>query len=217
MSKKKTIITAIVLLAVLLIGGLLAYFTDTEERTNVFTLGNVNIQLNETGWAKDGNTTNYTLAAANNITPNKVIAKDPTITNIGNGSNGNDAYVFLKVEVPYAAVKTGAATTAVAQDLFSMDIDTTHWTLVSGTANGGSTSTNTNTYVYVYGTSTDKTDMTRLVYNASTPALFNNVTFADVSDPTELNNVSLNIKVTAYGIQADGLTETTAADIFAKF
>ena len=212
MSKKKTIFTAIVLLAVLVIGGLVAYFTDTETRTNVLTLGNVDIQLNETGWTNSTGT-NYTLDAANNIVPNQAIAKDPSVSNIGE----NDAYVFLKVEVPYASVKTGTATTPTAQDLFTMDIDTTNWTLVSGAANGGSTTTNTNTYVYVYGTGTAKANMTKLTKNNSTSKLFNTVTFADVNDPTELTSVSLNIKVTAYGIQADGLSETTASTIYGLF
>ena len=39
MSKKKSIAVAIVLLLVLLIGGMLAYFTDTDTATNVFVLG----------------------------------------------------------------------------------------------------------------------------------------------------------------------------------
>ena len=49
MSKKKSIAVAAILAVVLLIGGLLAYFTDRDTKTNVFTLGdNIEISLTET-------------------------------------------------------------------------------------------------------------------------------------------------------------------------
>ena len=49
MNKKKTIAVAIVLALILLIGGMLAFFTDTHEVTNKFTLGNgVDIEVTET-------------------------------------------------------------------------------------------------------------------------------------------------------------------------
>ena len=50
MTKKKSIAVAIVLAIVLLIGGMLAYFTDTDTETNEFTLGNVSIDLQEPNW-----------------------------------------------------------------------------------------------------------------------------------------------------------------------
>jgi predicted ribosomally synthesized peptide with SipW-like signal peptide len=39
MNKKKSIAVAIVLALVLLIGGMLAYFTDKDTKTNTFTIG----------------------------------------------------------------------------------------------------------------------------------------------------------------------------------
>ena len=39
MSKKKTIAVAIVLALILLIGGMIAYFTDTDIAVNKFSLG----------------------------------------------------------------------------------------------------------------------------------------------------------------------------------
>lgn len=49
MSKKKIVTACLVvaLLAVFAIGGSLAYFTDTDNADNVFTMGNVDITLNE--------------------------------------------------------------------------------------------------------------------------------------------------------------------------
>ena len=50
--KKKivTLCVVICLLAVAAIGGTLAYFTDNETATNVFTMGKVDIELTETEW-----------------------------------------------------------------------------------------------------------------------------------------------------------------------
>ncbi len=49
MSKKKilTIAISVALVAILVVGASLAYFTDTKEATNVFTIGNVKIELLE--------------------------------------------------------------------------------------------------------------------------------------------------------------------------
>lgn len=48
--KKKTILVAaiaVMLVAALVVGGTLAYFTDTDKADNTFTMGNVKIALNE--------------------------------------------------------------------------------------------------------------------------------------------------------------------------
>lgn len=48
--KKKTILVAaiaVMLVAALVVGGTLAYFTDTKDATNTFTVGNVKIELYE--------------------------------------------------------------------------------------------------------------------------------------------------------------------------
>lgn len=48
MKKKLTlVVTCVVLVAAMVIGGTLAYFTDTKEATNTFTVGNVKIELLE--------------------------------------------------------------------------------------------------------------------------------------------------------------------------
>lgn len=48
MKKKLTLVaTSVLLVAALVIGGTLAYFTDTDSAENVFTLGNVKIALHE--------------------------------------------------------------------------------------------------------------------------------------------------------------------------
>lgn len=46
---------AVLMLAVAVVGGTLAYFTDTKEATNTFTVGNVSIELIESTYHREGN------------------------------------------------------------------------------------------------------------------------------------------------------------------
>lgn len=86
--KKKIIALCLViaLAATAVIGGTLAYFTDTTEaKVNEFTVGNVNIDLTEPSWKDDAT-----------LMPGVSYAKDPTITV---GEKSQDAYVFLKLDM----------------------------------------------------------------------------------------------------------------------
>ena len=56
--KKKTILVAaiaVMLVAALVVGGTLAYFTDTKPADNTFTVGNVSIDLIESTYHREGN------------------------------------------------------------------------------------------------------------------------------------------------------------------
>ena len=90
--KKKIIALCLIvaLAATAVIGGTLAYFTDTDEATNVFTTGNVDITLTEPNWdaAKEEDTDHAKLI------PGRTIAKDPTITV---ETTSERAYTFMKV------------------------------------------------------------------------------------------------------------------------
>ena len=92
-------------------GGSLAYFSDTREMTNVFTVGNVYISLTEAAVKDDGrgnliedtSTQRVEGVAIDSATggthnygmlfPGKVMHKDPTITNTGD----DDAWIAAKV------------------------------------------------------------------------------------------------------------------------
>ena len=95
MKKKIVALCLCVALAVVAIGGAtLAYFTDTKTAENTFTVGNVQIKLDETNIAApegDRVTSNtYT-----GVTPGVTYTKDPIVTNTGS----NDAWVRLVVTV----------------------------------------------------------------------------------------------------------------------
>lgn len=85
MKKKLTVVALVVVLVALLISGMtMAYFTDTDSATNVFTIGNIDIELDEPSWDED---------AAKNALPGVTYEKDPVVKNVGD----NDAYVLIEI------------------------------------------------------------------------------------------------------------------------
>ncbi|HJB92017.1 MAG TPA: SipW-dependent-type signal peptide-containing protein [Candidatus Eisenbergiella merdigallinarum] len=87
---KKKIVTlslAVALAATAVIGGTLAYFTDTEEKENIFTVGNVEIELTEPNWDASGE------EEAKTVYPGEPLAKDPTVENTG----ANPCFVRVSV------------------------------------------------------------------------------------------------------------------------
>lgn len=91
-AKKKILSLALAasLAAVAIVGSSLAYFTDKEEKTNILTIGNVDITLTEPNWDAAG------AEEAKEMYPGEAVAKDPTVTNVGE----NPAFVRVKVEWP---------------------------------------------------------------------------------------------------------------------
>ena len=91
----------VAMLAIAIVGGTLAYFTDTtDEVENTFTMGKVKIDLDETKVTVDAEgsmtvgtdkvkTNDYSIAS---IVPGRVFSKDPTI-HVEAGSE--EAYIFL--------------------------------------------------------------------------------------------------------------------------
>ncbi len=199
MNKKKSIAVAAILAVVLLIGGLLAYFTDTDTKTNVFTLGdNVEISLSETAWVA---------ANGEGIHPGANIAKNPIITN---DSSTTPAYVFAEVIVPcYDSNNDGTADDA----LFTLDTIGSGWTLIDTSA--VDTTEKTITYVYAYGSSST---MTSLAANASTSAVFSSVTLKSTLTAAQKATAgTTNIVVNAYGIQTNSLSASTPTAIYGLF
>jgi predicted ribosomally synthesized peptide with SipW-like signal peptide len=189
MKKRKTIIAALVLALLLLIGGAIAYFTDTESTENKFILGKVDIELVEPS---------FLTANATDIVPGTTVAKDPTIKNVGR----NSAYVFLAVDFKCLD----------GDPLFTYTVNP-GWTLLSGGACDDETGKLEAVYYYGSGDT-----LTVLDKASSTPALFNDVTLMRElsTEAAELfNNVNVNVK--AYAIQSEGLTNTTPNGVFGNF
>lgn len=204
-TKKKAIIMLVVLLLVgAIAAGIYAYFTDTESKTNTFTIGNVDIQLTEPLYdaAKQADA-DY----GKNLMPGEEVVKDPTITNI---STANSAYLFAKVTVPtYTASSTEVP-------LFSLENIGSGWELIQTTP--ATSSNHEVVYVYAYCNAA-KTQMTSVAPNTAASVLFGKVKVSPTLDGTLASQVSGNqdVVVKALGIQTDGLTETTPTGIYGLF
>lgn len=109
LNRKWILVMSLVLSVVMATSGTLAYLTDRDTKTNTFTVGNVDIELQEPNYP--GNTPT--------LLPGVEILKDPQIENIGS----TEAWVWMNITVP--------------TDLMSyIDWNTTDWSkseTISGT------------------------------------------------------------------------------------
>ena len=100
MKKKITAIALVVcLVAVDVVGGSLAYFTDTDKAANVFTTGKVDIQLIEKFGDENPATAEKLLPATGSAqagTLKNGITKEVTVKNIGT----EDAFVRVHIAIP---------------------------------------------------------------------------------------------------------------------
>jgi len=228
MSKRKlgSIVAAGGLVAVLVMSGTFAYLTDNETVTNVFTIGELQIDLVEVNTPKEDET----------YIPNQVIAKDPKVVNTGENTS---AIVFLEVDIPIKdVVVVNGDGTAVdydaeyGEELFKLLVETidgpiygmyresinSDWVqlFTSGTiydTNGVSEEDAVNfnkdsishiTYVYGYTKALEPND-------GETPPLFDAVRFANVIERQV--DGSIEIPIRAYAIQSEYLGDNDKYDI----
>lgn len=196
MKKKKIIIAAFALLALLLIGGATAYFMDTKTLTNTFTMGNVQIALSET---------NFNSNNANGVMPGATILKNPAITNTG----ASPAFVFIRVTEPCYGDKKVF--------LYEYSTNSSAWKVVGtpGSCSGTGVSTTQTVYAYAgeINTEIDNQPVTvdalsTLQPEDTTYDLFYAVQVnpaLDATAVTALNNSTVQIVIDGYGIQADNV------------
>lgn len=195
-TKKRIAVFALVAaLIALLVGGMtMAYFTDQEDATNTFTVGNVDIQLTEPDWV-----------APETTTPGVAYDKNPTVTNIGK----NDAWIRVNVTLSDWDAFSKAAATHNVTDLTTVfgGFDDSKWTL-AGTPKVD-TAKDTITYSYYYNAILEKGENTGALFTTVTvPASFTSEEMAALGDDFTIN-------VTADAIQKEGFTTPAAA--FAAF
>lgn len=178
---KRKVVKAIALCSVigaLAIGGTAAYLTDYGETTNTFTVGKVDIEVEEPNWNPDEH---------DKIVSTEEMKKDPQIVNNGK----NDAYVYLEISVPMKEVITanedGTRNPLAMTELFSYN-KTANWTLMN-------TKTVGNDKVYLYNFNKV------LAPGQTTDALFNTIKFANVIEGY-VDESQLDVGVRAYAIQA---------------
>lgn len=202
--KKKIVSVCLVvcLLATAIIGTTLAYFTDeTEVVTNTFTSGNVDITLDEAPVGPDGQATSGARVLENeyHLYPGKQYDKDPTVHI---GAESEDCYVFVKVENGLSDLEVAAG----AGDTIAEQMTANGWSSVEGVTN-----------VYVYA---EDGNPAVVSYNAEPGAnndlvVFENFTIAESATATSLEAArTASITITAYAIQAEGMSGKTAAQLW---
>ena len=81
---------SVVMVGAMAFGGAVAYLTDNEQTTNTFTVGKVQVDLEEPKYPGNGS------AEVTNIVPNQEIDKNPMVENTGK----NEAIVYASVSIP---------------------------------------------------------------------------------------------------------------------
>lgn len=221
--KKKLLIMGGALACLAGVGGIMAYFTDTDDATNNFTIGEIEIDLQEPTWDALPDTDDNDIPDEHeDILPNETIAKDPKVLNTG----VNGAYMFLEVKVPAANVVVanpdGTKNTRAMTELFAFkhyagegeqralaDGINPAWVQVSKSdvVDGYVT------YVFAYGAADA---MTVVAKDAETATLFDAVTFANIIEGQNYEGTNLTINVKAYGIQTTNINggKTAPADVW---
>lgn len=223
--KKKIVAFAMVfaLAAVAVVGGSLAYFTDTDAKDNTFTTGNVKIELIENFGDNDPTTPEKLLPAtgsAQDGTLENGITKEVTVKNTGS----EDAYVRVHIAIPNV-LDNGSDTFDAGKNVlhFNFAKDSIgegkwDWSKTSGTPyeddwNYYETTINNvkyNVYVVTYGTALKTGEVTpekamHQVY------LDSKVTNADVEKINETLDKNWKILVVAEGTQAAGFEDAYSA------
>lgn len=111
MKKKILSLALVVAMIAIIAAGSLAYFTDKDSETNVFTVGNVDIEIRESTLHRTMDEATdeqiledsefyqtYLAAAGKDIVPGQWVYKAPYIENVGS----NAAYVRVNMTLPVA-------------------------------------------------------------------------------------------------------------------
>lgn len=191
-------------------GGILAYFTDTEEKVNNFTVGSIEIELQEPAWESKTDTDQDGVPdEAENILPLQTITKDPRVKNTGN----NDAYMFMTVEVPCKNVITvnddGTKNAQAMTELYQYTADTSCWYYL-GKCPVNDDGGNQVAVKHLYAYANDRRLCIAVQPESSTTPLFQSVTFANLMEGQGVDGKPLKIDIKAYAIQTSNLNEGTA-------
>ena len=201
----------IALAAIAIVGASLAYFTDTKTATNTFTMGNVQIKLDETN-VNDPKGDRVT-SNVYNVYPGAVVTKDPIVHNIGK----NGAYIRATVNVSNWMNLVGAYYPDFKETFPNDGYKAALNLLVGELGEGWSVVGVEAGDVFTIGQFDAKFILKYdgvLASGADTTAMFQTVTI-----PTGIDNANADsfdeVKVVAQAIQADGFDTWEAA--FAAF
>lgn len=206
-TKKKALLMTLcaVMLVVASVMGTMAYLTSTDEVVNTFTVGNVQIKLDEAKANADGTLVpNADRVKANSykLLPGHTYNKDPMVTVLA-GSESS----YVKMTVTFTKAKEldaiFALTGADLTSIFS-GYDRTNWIAKGNTKDEAN---NTRTYEFWY-----KEAVAAPTADVALDALFDKIVVPGTITNAQLATIEdMTITVNAYAIQADGFTTADAA------
>lgn len=216
--KKIRKVLALTLCAIALVGasvmGTMAYLTDNDTVTNTFTVGKVDITLDEADVKSDGTYETDATARVDaneyHLLPGHTYIKDPTVTVV---AGSEDAYVRMLVTVEGMTYLQAALSDAkyYADGVFLLqalcvDKDGNNtWDAEDWKYEGYEASSNTYEFRY----------KEKVAYSASATKL--DPLFTSITVPGEINNAEIaklnevEITVKAHAIQADGFANADEA------
>lgn len=190
-TKKALLLT---LCAVLLVAasvlGTMAYLTSTDEVQNTFTVGQVQITLDEKDTDNSTPDADRDKANAYHLLPGNEYEKDPTVHV---NAVSEDSWIFVKVENGIAAFEAATSTEENGYKSISDQITANGWTTLDGVAN---------VYYKPYTKSATGSDL----------IVFSNFKIADTANDVQgWATLNATVNITAYAVQKDGFDTASAA------
>ena len=209
MKKKLMTVLALVLVVAMSVAGTYAYLTSADKVVNTFTVGDVQIKLDEAKANPDGSLVpNADRVKANSykLLPGHTYNKDPMVTVL---KGSESSYVKMTVTFSDAAALDAifAPNGADMTSIFN-GYNSTNWELKNVTKD---TENNTRTYEFWY-----KDTVAAPNGDVALDPLFDSITVPGTITNAQLATIEgMTITVNAYAIQADGFAD--AADAWSHF
>lgn len=203
--KALLVVACALLLVAASVFGTMAYLTSTDEVKNTFTVGKVNIKLDEAKANPDGSLVEGAARVKANsykLLPGHTYNKDPMVTVL---SGSESSYVKMTVtfskanELDAIFAPDGANLTSIFNGY-----DAANWTAKGNTKD---VTANTRTYEFWYKEAVGAPNA-----DFALDALFDSITVPGEITAEQLDTIKgMTITVNAYAIQADGFTDADAA------
>lgn len=213
--KALLLVLCAVLLAAATAMGTLAYFTSTDSATNTFTVGKVEITLDEAKVGEDGKAVTPEVRVDkneyNDIKPGHSYDKDPTVTVLKKSEN---CYVRMLVTVNYKKEADPVLAKHNYRNWFDWSED---WTAQENVITSKTETHTTRTYEFRYnGNDPENPGNGIVVKNVNDKTVLDDL-FETISIPGEITGPELatleglSINIVAQAIQADGFANADAA------
>ncbi len=206
MSKVLLLTLCAVLIIVTSVFGTLAYLTSQDSVVNTFTVGKVNIVLNETKVTSDGKPVDGADRVTENnyhLVPGMTYVKDPTMTVV---KGSEESYVRMLVTINCYSALTDIFGKPFLPQYFVSGWDSATW--VSTEVIDVDTNADTATYEFRYKETVKPTANDDLVLDA----LFDSLTVPGSMSGDDMASIAdLKITVVGHAIQAAGFDNADAA------